>query len=230
MAATIIVNELFILEAHCGYSLSVQSKKWSIFFRQLYIQTVPLLFALIGSQMVTHISKYTIGRLRPHFIDVCRPKIVSSGVILNRFSACPNNSAIYYVDYECTGEEVYPYQLVDAHLSFMSGHSSHIASSMVYLMMYLQARFRWQGLDRVKHALQTVLFSVAFWVALTRISDYKHHWSDVLVGFLQGAIFSILVALYCSSLFKFDSNRPSNRSQNHTSPIHESAVSINMSV
>ena len=35
------------------------------------------LFGAAVNQSVTDISKYTIGRLRPHFLDVCRPNITA---------------------------------------------------------------------------------------------------------------------------------------------------------
>ncbi|VDN16376.1 unnamed protein product [Dibothriocephalus latus] len=39
--------------------------------------------------------------------------------------------------------------------------------------------------------LQTTVFALAFYVGLSRVSDYKHHWSDVLAGMLLGAAVAI---------------------------------------
>jgi len=36
------------------------------------------LFGLSVNESVTFISKYAVGRLRPHFLDVCRPNITAS--------------------------------------------------------------------------------------------------------------------------------------------------------
>jgi phosphatidate phosphatase len=61
------------------------------------------------------------------------------------------------------------------------------------LQIYLQARFAWQGSKLLRHFLQYLCFMMAVGTALSRISDYKHHWSDVLVGALQGALVAVLV-------------------------------------
>lgn len=37
---------------------------------------------------------------------------------------------------------------------------------------------------------------------MSRVSDYKHHWSDVLAGLAQGSSVAILVAVFVSDLFK----------------------------
>ena len=37
---------------------------------------------------------------------------------------------------------------------------------------------------------------------MSRISDYKHHWSDVLCGLIQGTIVAFLVAMGVSELFE----------------------------
>jgi phosphatidate phosphatase len=64
------------------------------------------------------------------------------------------------------------------------------------LQIYLQARFVWQGSKLLRHFLQYLCFMMAMGTALSRISDYKHHWSDVLVGALQGALVAVLVVCY----------------------------------
>jgi phosphatidate phosphatase len=41
--------------------------------------------------------------------------------------------------------------------------------------------------------LQFGLIAFSIYVGLSRVSDYKHHWSDVTVGLIQGAAMAILV-------------------------------------
>ncbi|CAG2174415.1 unnamed protein product, partial [Oppiella nova] len=41
---------------------------------QIYCRLAPFVFGALISQLTTDIAKYSIGRLRPHFIDVCQPQ------------------------------------------------------------------------------------------------------------------------------------------------------------
>lgn len=62
------------------------------------------------------------------------------------------------------------------------------------MQVYLQSRAAgtlW--LNSLVPLLQGLAFGLAVLVGLTRISDHKHHWSDVLTGLLVGAAFVLLV-------------------------------------
>jgi len=61
------------------------------------------------------------------------------------------------------------------------------------LQLYLQARMTWRGSKLLRHLLQFVFIMVAWYTALSRVSDYKHHWSDVLAGSLIGSICALVV-------------------------------------
>lgn len=47
----------------------------------------------------------------------------------------------------------------------------------------------------IKPACQVLIVAAAFYTGLTRVSDFKHHWQDVLTGLLQGTSVAIIVAL-----------------------------------
>lgn len=55
------------------------------------------------------------------------------------------------------------------------------------IQFYLQARLTWRGARLLRPALQFFLVLLAVYTGLTRISDYRHHPSDVLTGYIQGA-------------------------------------------
>ncbi|KAK3511607.1 hypothetical protein QTP70_011544 [Hemibagrus guttatus] len=95
-----------------------------------------------------------------------------------------------------------PNFLACAMKSFFSGHASFAMYTMLYLAFYLQARFSWRGARLLRPLLQFLLVMLAVYTGLTRISDYRHHPSDVLTGFLQGGITAYWVAFHISSMFK----------------------------
>lgn len=45
----------------------------------------------------------------------------------------------------------------------------------------------------LRPTLQFGLVATSIYVGLSRVSDYKHHWSDVLTGLIQGAVVAVLV-------------------------------------
>ncbi|XP_046446419.1 phospholipid phosphatase 1-like isoform X2 [Daphnia pulex] len=169
----------------------------SIRFRSVVIKIVHIvaifLFGEGCSQLATDIGKYSVGRLRPHFIDVCQPA--------NLNELCPlGGPPIYITDYTCTGTD--EKKLLDSRLSFPSGHSSFSAYSMLYLVIYLQCRMNWSGSKLLRPLIQIAALIFSWYTGLSRITDYKHHWSDVLTGFAIGYTAASLTALYIAKFFK----------------------------
>ena len=76
--------------------------------------------------------------------------------------------------------------------------------------------------------LQLTFFCMAFATSLTRVTDNKHHPTDVLAGALVGVVFQWFNVVYIMELFNdkgnekamnvpVTDNRENNRSRNHTS-------------
>ncbi|XP_046810389.1 putative phosphatidate phosphatase isoform X2 [Lucilia cuprina] len=145
-------------------------------------------FGAAVSQLTTDIAKYSIGRLRPHFIDVCQP-------IMPDHTTCadPKNLGKYITDFTCGNPYATKRMLKEVRLSFPSGHSSFTFYTMVYVALYLQSRMTWRGSKLLRHFLQFALIMIAWYTALTRVSDYKHHWSDVLAGSAIGSLVAVIV-------------------------------------
>ncbi|XP_048458188.1 phospholipid phosphatase 3 isoform X2 [Rhincodon typus] len=154
----------------------------------LYKQVGCFIFGCAISQSFTDIAKVSVGRLRPHFLDICNPN----------FTAI-NCSLGYIVEFECRGNES---KVQEARKSFFSGHASFSLYTMLYLAFYLQARFTWRGGRLLRPLLQFTLVMMAFYTGLSRVSDHKHHPTDVLAGFVQGALVAYFIAFYVSNLFK----------------------------
>lgn len=61
---------------------------------------------------------------------------------------------------------------------------------------------KWQSLSLVRPLLQITLIYLSIYTGLSRISDYKHHWSDVLVGLIQGTLVAILTTMFIGRTFR----------------------------
>ncbi|XP_004608491.1 phospholipid phosphatase 1 isoform X1 [Sorex araneus] len=201
------MSSMIIGESLCVYFNLLHSNS---FVRNNYVATIykaigTFLFGAACSQSLTDIAKYSIGRLRPHFLEVCDPDWSKI-----------NCSEGYIEDFECRGDAR---KVREGRLSFYSGHSSFSMYCMLFLALYLQARMKGDWARLLRPTLQFGLFAMAVYVGLSRVSDYKHHWSDVLVGLTQGALFSVLVVVYVSDFFK-QRNSPFKEESSHTS-LHD---------
>ncbi|XP_061589658.1 phospholipid phosphatase 1 isoform X2 [Cololabis saira] len=147
------------------------------------------LFGAAMSQSLTDIAKYSIGRLRPHFLHVCKPD----------WTTINCSAGAYIENFACTGD---PTTVGEGRLSFYSGHSSFSMYCMLFLALYLQARLQMQWARLLRPTLQFFLVAASVYTGLSRVSDYKHHWSDVLTGLLQGALMALLVVFFVSDFFK----------------------------
>ncbi|CAH2042652.1 unnamed protein product, partial [Iphiclides podalirius] len=59
--------------------------------------------------------------------------------------------------------------------------------------LYLERRLVWRGTRVLRHSLQFGAVMLSWFTALSRVSDYKHHWSDVLAGYFLGLAIAVLV-------------------------------------
>ena len=50
--------------------------------------------------------------------------------------------------------------------------------------------------------LQFLIYILAIYIALTRISDYRHHPTDVITGIIVGNLFAFLTLFFMVDLFR----------------------------
>ncbi|GAA57119.1 putative phosphatidate phosphatase [Clonorchis sinensis] len=142
---------------------------------------VYMIAAGIASSM-TELLKRLILLPRPHFLDICQPKITVG------------NCTGYATEYECQGTNTNA--LNDMFLSFPSGHASFILVATTYTWLYLQERLHLKCSPMVRPTIQTIYACVGFYILCTRITDNKHHLSDVIAGSLIGAFCAITIFNY----------------------------------
>lgn len=73
--------------------------------------------------------------------------------------------------------------------------------------LYLQARLKAPWARLLRPTIQFFLIAASVYTGLSRVSDYKHHWSDVLMGLLQGALMALLVVGAFKLLLHFSGTR-----------------------
>lgn len=111
----VFMIEFIHLQSGLSYIRSQESATaGSLSLRRMYGEATTFFIGFLSMSMMDEIIVYTIGRLRPDFIDVCKP--------INLTILCPPNSQ-RYVDvgeYECA--EKNPSILLFSRISFLSGH------------------------------------------------------------------------------------------------------------
>ncbi|KAI1884336.1 hypothetical protein AGOR_G00225370 [Albula goreensis] len=194
IAGGLLITGLAIALGEC-YRVRFLGVRSRAFVRNLYVSTLykelgSFLFGCFVGQSLTNMAKLSVGRLRPHFLHVC-------GVTYASLNCTPGT---YISEVKCLEKDVRV--LDEARKSFFSGHASFAMYTMLYLAFYLQARLSWRGARLLRPLLQFLLVLLAMYTGLSRISDHQHHPTDVLTGFLQGALTAYWVAFYISSMFK----------------------------
>ncbi|ESP04507.1 hypothetical protein LOTGIDRAFT_237348 [Lottia gigantea] len=169
--------------------LDLQPKvsKLKVIVEQISCTMAVFLFGFASTQFSVDIMKYSVGRLRPHFLAVCQPE---------KF----NCTGQYIEDFVCTSGT--QEELKQARLSFPSGHAALSIYAMLFLICYIHEKFHFQTLPLLKTFLQIPCFYMAIYASVSRVFDYWHHPTDVLAGFLLGAFMAIVTAKLVANNFK----------------------------
>ncbi|KAI8880054.1 PAP2-domain-containing protein [Backusella circina FSU 941] len=151
-------------------------KRWAYLHNGLLGLAVSLAMTI----MITDIIKITSGRPRPDMFAICQPPegIQDPPLGLLNYTICtqPHDS----------------YEFEDAFKSFPSGHSSFSFAGLGYLSFFFAGKMHM--FDGRGHTYKSFVCAVpllgALLVAISRVRDYRHHWSDVFVGGIIGIVFA----------------------------------------
>lgn len=145
-----------------------------------------------AESLLKDMGKNVIGRLRPHFFEVCRPQLPDNGYCSDEVH---RSGGVYHTVYSCNADlsGATEEMLADIHVSFPSGHSSKAFYGLLFMALHLE-RIRWPlpG-SLLRPVCQLFCVCLASFVGLSRVMDYKHHWSDVVAGSLLGAAVAFAV-------------------------------------
>lgn len=150
--------------------------------------------------LITETSKRWVGRLRPHFMEVCKPRLDSITCFNKTLDGQIYNSIYTGGDF-CTGD---PKAVEEARLSFPSGHASFTTYCVIYLIIYLEARFFVTRFHFGKRLIQISAFVICIIICLSRISDFQHRPSDVVGGSLLGLSMAICVGYIAKNVWSFE--------------------------
>lgn len=149
---------------------------------ELHHLLLALMTAVFLNAAITNCLKVPIGRLRPDFVARCWPDGAVNWAREDNFGG-------YAV---CSG----PADVVsEGRRSFPSGHSSWAACGLGFVSLFMLDRLRafepgaptWRLLSSLVPSLCALI------VGVSRITDYWHHWSDVLAGLTLGFGIATLV-------------------------------------
>ena len=148
-----------------------------------------LFYALATGTCLQIILKKTIGGLRPHFLAVCKPRVVPLG------SGVGYNGIMYRVQDVCTGT---PDDIAWGIQSFPSGHSEAAFAGLGYLALYLFTHLRFGDPSgaRTGNFLKMIVvlmpLLLATYISCTMVLTYQHHASDCFFGAGIGCLTALL--------------------------------------
>ena len=182
-----LMNSNFIIVTKKNVMPLVLRKK--LFFVSSSNGLLIFLQGLAITLLITELGKRWVGRLRPHFMNVCLP-IFSE---INCTTKYGPNTIFNYIDTSgtfCTNDESI---VKEARLSFPSGHSSFSTYCMLFLIIYIQIRWHSVISRFLKVLIQMTAFIAAYVTCLSRISDHHHHGTDVFGGVVIGCVIAFFM-------------------------------------
>ena len=141
-------------------------------------------------------NRYT-SKLRPNFLAICRP---ASNLNCLTSQIGPSASGSVYNSIStggtfCTG--IFG-DINEARMSFPSFHTSFATYTMLFLVIYFQARLISLRFRSLRPLLQITALIGALVTSVSRYEDYYADGWDVLGGFFFGLIIAIMFTFYSS--------------------------------
>ncbi|KAK4475658.1 hypothetical protein MN116_000635 [Schistosoma mekongi] len=173
---TIVVGEMIV----GSKSLRRTHHRIPVILYPIYDSLIVAFFGYFATIGLTDVGKVAFGRLRPNFIDACKP------------SNYTTTNLGFISDITCSADKS-----TGLRKSFPSGHTSIAIYSAIFLCLYIQLRFsRYRIYPGIRTCFQVTYIALGLTVGYSRILDNKHHWSDVLGGGLLGFLLALSTLYY----------------------------------
>nr|QDR50977.1 wunen-like protein 2 [Heliconius melpomene] len=188
----VFLTELLLFDS--SYSIRIKLDYTARRTAILYRNYVYGMFFNLG---IVEVMKAITGSPRPTFFDICEPDAAKT---------C--NGSEYVSTFECTSTRFPIWYQTDSYHSFPSGHTSLSVYCGMFIAWYLQRRaFSWHNRTvLLVPILQLLCLAYAAICSLTRITDHRHHWWDVLVGAAIGLATGFYAILVISKNFNVKPN------------------------
>lgn len=163
----------------------------------LQVSVLGLLISLSMNGVFTDILKNWIARPRPDFLARCGPR--------------PDTPLNEFVGLEVCTSPLGPVALIDGMRSTPSGHSSISFSGLLYLTLWLFGQFKVlsRSLPLYRILICCIPIIGASYIALSRTQDYRHHFTDIILGSIIGISFAVTVYhRYFPTVWSKNSNVP----------------------
>lgn len=163
-----------------------------------------LFLGAVVTGVVSDIGKHVAGRLRPDWLARCQPDPIKVAIALEAHTraytvrGAANATILEQTPlraHEVCGVSLDSSKLIDGRHSFPSGHASFSAFSGVVTALYLQQALHIpsRGSPSLVPFLQLLAITWPIVVGLTRFSDDYHNGTDILAGFIVGAVVAAFV-------------------------------------
>ncbi len=152
------------------------------------------------SLLLNELLKTLVAEPRPHFLDTCQPD-------WKKVDCEANNGFVRFTPDLCTAtndaRNGVPRAIYDAMRSFPSGHAQLSCYAATFAIIYMQKRFHYYESvsTLMKPWIQFGFVTYAAAASITRITDRRHHWWDVLAGSFFGVVTAALAFYYKSHRF-----------------------------
>jgi phosphatidate phosphatase len=163
----IIVESIISKIFQNDLNITVRSKL-RMFSINIYHAISLFFFGISCTLVLTEIGKRWIGRLRPNFLEVCKPNISEIICVVETAKGTIYN-AISTDGGFCNGDSS---EVEDARLSFPSGHASISSFTMLFIIIYVEARLLSLRARYFKLFIQMAAFIAAFVSTFNKLSIF----------------------------------------------------------